>query len=98
MNLTLLKALIVLVPVGLLFFWSVVVFLRTTSLCSVLQLLGTGCLVAVILTHILEALQLFPWMEWGRPNSAGHYLDFWSAVLGLSLFAVGYLCHVFTKR
>jgi len=52
----------------------------------------------VILTHISEALQLFPWMHWGFPNSVGHYLDFWSAVLGITLFSVGYLCRALTNR
>jgi hypothetical protein len=98
MNITLLKALVALVPVCLLFFWSLVLFFRGKTLCSFLQLLGAGCLVVVILTHISEALQLFPRMHWGLPNSVGHYLDFWSAVLGLMLFPVGYLCHSLTKR
>ena len=98
MNVTLLKALVALVPVCVLFFWSVVLFFRGKTLCSFLQLLGAGCLVVVVLTHISEALQLFPWMHWGLPNSVGHYLDFWSTVLGLTLFPVGYLCHAFTKR
>jgi hypothetical protein len=99
MNVTLLKALVALVPVGLLFCWSVVVFFRgKTLLCSFPQLLGAACLVVVILTHISEALQLFPWMHWGLPNSVGHYLDLWSAVLGLTLFPVGYLCRRLRKR
>ena len=29
----------------------------------------------------------------GLEHSAGHYLDLWSAVLGLTLFPVGYLFH-----
>jgi hypothetical protein len=98
MNVTLLKALAALVPVCMLFSWSVVLFFRGRTLCSFLQLLGAGCLVMVILTHISEALDLFPWMHWGLPNSVGHYLDFLSAILGLTLFPVGYLCHVLTKR
>ena len=98
MDITLVKALVALVPVCMVFFWSVVVLFRGKTLCSVLQLFGAGCLVVVILTHISEALHLFPWMHWGVPNSVGHYLDFWSAVLGLTLLPVGYVCHRFTKR
>ena len=98
MDTTLLKALVTLVPVCLLFFWSAVLFFRERTLCSVLQLLGAGGLMVVILTHISEALQLFPWMHWGFPNSVGHYLDFWSAVLGITLFSVGYLCRALTNR
>jgi hypothetical protein len=98
MNITLLKALVVLVPVSLLVFWSVLLFLRGKTVWSFLQLLGAGCLVLVVLTHVAEALQLFPLMEWGSPTSAGHYLDFWSAFGGLTLFLIGYLCQKFTKR
>ena len=64
---------------------------------SFLQLLGAGCLVLVVLTHVSEALDLFPWMHWGLEDSVGHYVDFWSAVLGLSLFPIGYLLHALTK-
>jgi hypothetical protein len=98
MNVTLLKALLVLVPAGLLFAWLVVLFLGRKTLCSFLQLLGTGGLLVVGLTHVFEALDLLPWMQWGSPDSVGHYLDFWSAVLGVTLLSVGYLCHVLTKR
>ncbi|KAF5406958.1 MAG: hypothetical protein Udaeo2_29570 [Candidatus Udaeobacter sp.] len=65
---------------------------------SFVQLLGAGCLVIVVLTHLSEALHLFPWMNWGRPHSVGHYLDFWSAVLGVSMFPMGYLLHSLKKR
>src|ERR687885_646990 len=98
MNLTLLKVLLALVPVCLLFSWSLVLFLRGKTAWHFLQLLGAGCLVVVVLTHVAEALDLVPWMDWGLPNSIGHYLDFWSAVLGLILFAVGYVCQVLTER
>src|SRR6266436_9313000 len=93
MNVTLLKALVALLPACMLFSGSVVLFFRGKTVCSFLQLLGAGCLVLVVLTHISEALHLFPWMHWGVEHSAGHYLDFWSAVLGLTLFPVGYLIH-----
>jgi hypothetical protein len=98
MNVILLKALVALVPVFMLFFGSVVLFFREQSVCSFLQLLGAGCLVVVILTHVFEALHLFPWMHWGLEHSIGHYLDFWSAVLGLTLFPTGYLLNALTKR
>jgi hypothetical protein len=98
MNVILLKALVALVPVFMLFSGSVVLFFREQSVCSFLQLLGAGCLVVVILTHVFEALHLFPWMHWGLEHSIGHYLDFWSAVLGLTLFPTGYLLNALTKR
>jgi hypothetical protein len=98
MNVTLIKALIALVPVCMLFSGSAVLFARRRTLWSLLQLLGAACLIVVVLTHVCEALQLFPWMHWGRAHSAGHYLDFWSAVLGLVLFPVGYLVGALTRE
>src|SRR5579864_6608446 len=95
---TLLKALVASVPVCMLFAASVVLFFRRKTLWSLLQVLGTGCLIVVILTHVSEALHLFPWMHWGREHSAGHYLDLSSAVLGLTLFPIGYLLHALTSR
>jgi hypothetical protein len=98
MNVTLWKALVALVPVGMLFSGSMLLFLKGKTVCSFLQLLGAGCLVVVVLTHLCEALHLFPWMQWGSEHSVGHYLDFWSAVLGLTLFPTGYLLHALKKR
>jgi hypothetical protein len=98
MNVTLLKALVALVPTCMLFLGAVVLFFREKSVHSFLQPFGAGCLVVVVLTHISEALHLFPWMHWGLEHSIGHYLDFWSAVLGLTLFPIGYLFHALTRR
>jgi hypothetical protein len=98
MNVTFLKALVALVPACVLFAGSAVMFLRAKTMSCFLQLLGAGCLVLVVLTHISEALHLFPWMRWGDEHSVGHYLDLGSAVLGSTLFSVGYLFHAFTKR
>jgi len=97
MNVTLLKPLVALVPACMLFSGSVVLFVRRKTVCSLLQLLGAGCLVVVVLTHVCEAFQLFPWMHWGLKHSVGHYLDFWSCVLGLTLFPLGYLFHALTE-
>jgi hypothetical protein len=84
-------ALVALVPAGILFSGSMVFFLREENANSFLQLFGAGCLVVVVLTHLAEAFHLFPWMGWGLEHSAGHYLDMWSAILGLTAFPVGYL-------
>ena len=91
-----LVGLVALVPACVLFSGSVVLFLKGKSVGSFLQLLGAGCLLVVVLTHVCEALHLFPSMHWGLKHSVGHYLDFWSAVLGLTLFPVGYLFHALT--
>ncbi len=97
MTVTLLRAVAALVPACVLFSGAVVWFLRGRTVWSLLELLGAGCLVVVVLTHVFEAFRLFPWMEWGLADSAGHYLDFWSAVLGLTLFPIGYLFHALAK-
>lgn len=58
-----------------------------------MQLFGAGCLTIVVLTHICEAIHLFPSMNWGLENSAGHYIDLAGAIGGLTLFPVGYVLH-----
>ncbi len=93
MNVTLFKALVALLPVTLLSYGSVVLFLRARTVYAFLQLIGAACLVLVVLTHVCESLHLFPWMHWGIGNSIGHYADLCSAVLGLTLFPIGYLLH-----
>ena len=98
MNIALIKTIAALVPACLLFFGSVVLFFRQRKFFCLLQLLGAGCLVIVVLTHVSEALGLFPWMRWGLKGSVGHYLDFWSATFGLTLFPIGYLFHGLTNR
>ena len=97
MNITLLKALLALVPTSMLLFASAILFLKGQTVSSLLQLLGAGCLVMVVLTHGSEALQLFPWMQWGSEHSVGHYLDFTAAVLGLTLFPLRYLFHALRR-
>jgi len=98
MSVTLLKALVALVPASMLLFGSLVLFFRRKTGSSSLQLFGAGCLMVVVLTHICEALHLFASMDWGLEHSVGHYLNLWSAVLGITLFPLGYLFHVITKQ
>jgi hypothetical protein len=98
MKLTLLKALLGLVPIVMLFSGAALMFLRTKSGSSLLQLLGAVCLGIVVVAHTCEALGLFPSMGWGEEQSIGHYLDLGSAVLGLTLFSVGYLSHALASR
>ena len=98
MNLTLLKALIALTPVGLLFSGGVVWFRRGRTVWSLLQMLGAGCLVLVVFTHIAEALRILPWMHWGQEHSAGHYVDLANAILGGTLFPAGYLFQALSRR
>jgi hypothetical protein len=96
MNPALAKALVASAPVAILFSGSSILFFRHKTLSSFLQLLGACCLVVVTLAHVCEALHLLPSMYWGQPHSVGHYLDMSSAVLGLTLFPIGYLLHALT--
>ena len=98
MNEALARALVALLPAGMLLWGAAALFVRGRSLYSFLQLIGTGFLVVVVLTHIAEALRLLPWMHWGLEHSIGHYVDLWSAVLGLTLFPTGYLLQALTRR
>jgi hypothetical protein len=98
MNLTLLKALIALTPVAMLFAGAVVWFRRGRTAWSLLQMLGAGCLVLVVFTHIAEALRLLSWMHWGQEHGAGHYVDLASAILGSALFPAGYLFQALSRR
>lgn len=87
-----------LVPISMLFIGSLVFFARTKSLWVFLQLVGAGGLVIVVFSHACEALHLFPWMGWGFEHSAGHYLDLGSAIVGLTMFPLGYLVTSFRAR
>jgi hypothetical protein len=86
------------IPAGVLLAGSVLLFLREKTLWSLLQLFGTGFLMVVVLTHVAETLRLFPSMHWGLPHSVGHYVDLWSAALGLTLFPLGYFLDALTAR
>ena len=98
MNDTALKAFTALIPVCVLFTGSVIIWLRTKLMSSFLQFLGATGLVVVILTHVFEGFRLFPRMHWGSQHSVGHYLDLLCAILGLTLFSLGYLIHAVNMR
>jgi hypothetical protein len=91
MNPTLFRALLLFVFAAILFVWSLASFLKKRAAFTLIQLLGAGFLLIVVLTHFCEALSLFPSMHWGSPHSFGHYVDLGSAVLGLILFPAGLL-------
>jgi hypothetical protein len=84
------KLTIALVPVSLLLCDSVVLFRTTQSIWVSFQLLGSLFLGVVISAHVCEALGIFPWMRWGSEGSIGHHVDLGSALLGLTLFPLGY--------
>jgi len=86
---------VVVVVIGVLacalFIGSVASFARERTGSRFVQLFGSFCLVVVVLTHVAEELRLLPGMGWGLPNSAGHYLDLGSAIVGLTLMPLGYV-------
>jgi ABC-type glycerol-3-phosphate transport system permease component len=86
---------IVVVVVGMLvstlFVGSVVAFARERNRWRSVQLLGSFCLIVVVLSHVAEAFQLLPGMGWGLPNTRGHYLDLCTAIIGLILLPLGYV-------
>lgn len=98
MNVTFIKAVIALVPAGAILCGAAILFRRQKTTGNLLQLLGAGCLILVVFAHLCEALQVFPSMLWGHPNSIGHYFDLFSVVLGFALFPLGYLLHALARR
>jgi hypothetical protein len=96
MNVTLVKALILLIPASLLLWYSLVLYKHRLRW-SALQLVGAAALMIMVLTHVCEALALFPWMGWGAEHSPGHYLDLSSAALGVTLFPTAFVIRFVTK-
>ena len=94
-NLTLLKASAGLILVGLLCASSTRVYRKKRTWSSAFQLAGACLLLVVVASHVCEALQLLPWIDWEATNSAGHYLDLVSAIAGLTLLSFGLLLRVF---
>jgi|SRR5579872_129523 len=87
-NPTLDKAIAVALPVALLLGFSILRVARSRTPSAWLQLLGAGCLLIVVLTHVAEALHILTSMGWGEPHSIGHYTDLVSALLGITLLLV----------
>lgn len=85
-------------PIFMLFSGALVLVSRQRTLSSLLQLGGASGLVVVVLTHVAERFELFPWMYWGLEHSTGHYIDLAGAVLGLTLFPIGYLIQALSAR
>ena len=93
MNEAVLKSFVALIPACVLFIGAGFIWLRRKSLSAIFQLLGAAAIVVVVLAHVFEALRVFPRMGWESRNSVGHYLDLLCAILGVTLFSLGYLIH-----
>ena len=97
MNDAVLKPFVALIPACLLFAGAAIIWLRRKSTSSIFQLLGATALV-VVLAHVFETLRVFPRIGWGSQNSVGHCLDLLCAILGVTLFSLGYLIHAMDTR
>lgn len=86
------------IPVCTALFVTVIGFAKEKSVWRFLQLIGAVSLLMVVLAHIAEAYHIIPGMRWGESDSPGHYLDLFSAILGLTLLPLGYLFHVLSRR
>jgi hypothetical protein len=62
-----------------------------------MQLAGTAALLIVVLVHLCEGFGLVPWIGWGGNRTIGHYLDLAAAVIGLTLFPLGYLLDALSR-
>ena len=81
MSATWLRALSVLVPLCL-FAGSMALLGKARTSCTILQVLGAGCLLGVVLTHSSRALQ-----SWTN----------WLAVVGLATFSLAFLFYALSK-
>ena len=93
MNHAVIKPFVAMIPACVLFAGTAIIFLQRKAMSSFFQLLGAAALVVVVLAHVLEALRVWPRMGWGSQSSVGHYLDLSCAILGATLFSLGYLIH-----
>jgi hypothetical protein len=92
------RALVLLVMFSVLCAWSLHRFVHASAPWSCVQLIGAGLLVVVGAVHLCEAQHWLAFMQWGQPHSAGHYLDFTSALLGLTLFPMAVLLQALRRR
>jgi hypothetical protein len=77
MNFTGLRALSILIPICL-FAGSAALLAKTRTLCTILQFVGSGCFLAVVLLHSSQAFRV--WTNW-------------LAVVGLATFSIAFLFH-----
>jgi predicted Na+-dependent transporter len=92
------RVILVSIPVLLAFGASAWTCAREKTLAALVQLLGAFCLLGVVFAHFAEALSLLPSMGWGRPKTAGHYIDLVNAIAGVSLLTIGYFSRWFLRR
>lgn len=58
----------------------------------------TNTMLVKTLVASVPVCVMLPWMGWGLEHSPGHYVDLLGAVLGVTLFPVGYLVDALARR
>jgi hypothetical protein len=76
---------------------SAVQFAKERPVWNCLRLIGAAFLLVVVVSHLAEQFQWLAWMGWGLADSPGHYIDLVSAVVGVGLFAGGFLVWSVTR-
>jgi len=94
----LLRVIVISIPVLMALWASTLAFAKEKTLTALVQLTGALCLLLVIFAHTSEAVGFLPSMGWGQPNTAGHYIDLASAIIGVTLLTVGYLLRRLFRR
>lgn len=77
--------------------WSLFEFAKNRRRSTLIQLCGCGLLLVMVLTHVAEQFRLLPAMGWGRPDTAGHYVDLVSAAGGFALYCGGQIASLFGR-
>ena len=98
MNMALVRALAAFVPVCVLFGGSVVLLFRVKTAWCLLQVVGAGGLVVV--TLLTFAKRFVCCLGWAEDLSIVpvHYVNLLSAVVGATLFPLGYLVDALARR
>jgi|SRR5215472_9956097 len=98
MNMTLVVAIVIGVPISLLFVLATRRFVRRRTLSGMFLVIGSASLLVMVLTHVAEGLHLFPFMGWGQRQSPGHYLDLVSVYAGIAFLVAASLCPLLRRN
>lgn len=91
------RAAVMLAPTLVLLGTSFVSYRAKKTLPSFMQFAGASFMLVVVFAHICEGFSILAFMGWGKEGTIGHYLDLSSAILGVTLFAVGSVLRVASR-
>src|SRR6516225_8337900 len=86
------------IPAFILFGGSIIIFSKGRNVTSLLQMIGAGGLMVVVLTHFAETFQFLPWMGWGTQHSVGHLPRPHWRCPWLGIVPLGYLIQAMKTR